>query len=269
VRDVGPGVTRFKPGDRVCGTFFERWDSGTLTPESWAAARGGGVDGMLAQQVLLDEEAAVHAPAHLSLEEAACLPCAAVTAWHALIERAELKPGQAVLLLGTGGVSTFGLQIASAAGARVIITSSSDEKLDRARRMGAHEGINYRTHPEWSKRVLELTGGRGVDVTLEVGGPGTFVQSLAATRMAGTIAVIGALETGQGSIHPSQIYGKSLRLHGIYVGSREMFSSLNAFLALHLLKPAIDRVFGFDEAPAAYDHQASGAHFGKVVIRVG
>jgi len=268
VRAVGPGVRAFKVGDRVCGTFFENWSSGTLTPEAWAATRGGGIDGMLAKRVLLNEGGAVRAPAHLSFEQAACLPCAAVTAWHALIERANLRPGQSVLLLGTGGVSTFALQIARAAGARVIITSSSDEKLERARKLGAHEGVNYRTYPQWSKRVLELTDGRGVDVTLEVGGPETFVQSLAATRMAGTIAVIGALETGQGTIHPSQIYSKSLRLHGIYVGSREMFTSLNAFLELHRLEPSVDRVFGFDEAPAAYQYLASAAHFGKVVIRV-
>jgi NADPH:quinone reductase-like Zn-dependent oxidoreductase len=239
-----------------------------LTPERWAAARGGGVDGMLAQQVLLNEQGAVHAPAHLSFEEAACLPCAGVTAWHALIERAELDPGQTVLLLGTGGVSTFALQIASAAGARVIVTSSSDEKLERARNLGARETVNYRTHPDWSKRVLELTEGRGVDVTLEVGGPETFVQSLVATRMGGTIAVIGALETGPGTIHPSQIYSKSLRLHGIYVGSREMFESLNRFFAVQRLEPVIDRVFTFDEAPAAYAHLASASHFGKVVIRM-
>jgi NADPH:quinone reductase-like Zn-dependent oxidoreductase len=269
VRAVGPGVRAFQPGDRVCGTFFENWSSGTLTPEAWAAARGGGIDGVLAERVLLNEGGAVRAPSHLSFEQAACLPCAAVTAWHALIERANVRPGQSVLLLGTGGVSTFGLQIARAAGARVIVTSSSDEKLERARRLGAHDGVNYRMHPQWSKRVLELTDGRGVDVTLEVGGPETFVQSLVATRMAGTIAVIGALETGQGTIHPSQIYAKSLRLHGIYVGSREMFTSLNAFLELHRLEPSIDRVFGFDDAPAAYQYLASAAHFGKVVIRVG
>jgi NADPH:quinone reductase-like Zn-dependent oxidoreductase len=269
VREVGEGVTTLRPGDRVCGTFFANWSSGTLTPELWAAARGGGIDGMLAQQVVLTEAGAVRVPAHLSFEEAACLPCAAVTAWHALIERAVVRPGQSVLLLGTGGVSTFGLQIARAAGARVIITSSSDAKLERAKALGAHEIINYRSVPRWSERVLELTGGRGVDVTLEVGGPETFVQSLAATRMAGTIAVIGALETGAGTIHPSQIFAKSLRLQGIYVGSREMFVALNRFLELHRIVPAVDRVFGFDDANAAYEHLASGGHFGKVVIRVG
>jgi len=267
VSAVGAGVTEFAPGDKVCGTFFQDWESGTLTPQRWATALGGSVDGMLAEQVLLRERGAVRVPSHLSFEEAACLPCAAVTAWHALIERANLRPGQTVLLLGTGGVSTFGLQIATASGARVIMTSSSDAKLERARAMGADATVNYRTHPEWSKRVLELTDGRGVDATLEVGGPGTFPQSIAATRMAGTIAVIGALETGEGSIHPAQIFGKSLRLHGIYVGSREMFRDLNAFLEVNAIKPVIDRVFDFDEAPSAYEYVASGSHFGKVVIR--
>lgn len=268
VTAVGAGVTEFAPGDQVCGTFFQDWDSGTITPERWATALGGSVDGVLAQQVLLRERGAIRMPGHLSFEEAACLPCAAVTAWHALIERAGLRPGQTVLLLGTGGVSTFGLQIAAASGARVIVTSSSDAKLERARALGADATVNYRTHPEWSKQVLELTSGRGVDATLEVGGPATFPQSIAATRMAGTIAVIGALETGEGSIHPSQIYGKSLRLHGIYVGNREMFRDLSAFLEVNAIEPVIDRVFPFDEAPAAYDYMAGGSHFGKVVIRV-
>jgi NADPH:quinone reductase-like Zn-dependent oxidoreductase len=268
VRETGAAVTAFKPGDRVCGTFFQDWESGTITPERWATALGGNLDGMLSEQALLRASGAIRIPDYLSFEEAACLPCAAVTAWHALIERANLRPGQTVLLLGTGGVSTFGLQIAAASGARVIMTSSSDEKLERARSMGADAIVNYGTHPQWSNQVLELTAGRGVDVTLEVGGPGTFAQSIAATRMAGTIAVIGALETGEGSIHPAQIFAKSLRLHGIYVGSREMFRGLNAFLEVNGIRPIIDRVFPFDEAPAAYDHLASGQHFGKVVIRV-
>ena len=269
VSAIGAGVTEFAPGDRVCGTFFQNWDSGTITPARWASALGGSVDGMLAERALLRERGAVSIPAHLSFEEAACLPCAAVTAWHALVERANLRPGQTVLLLGTGGVSTFGLQIAAASGARVIMTSSSDEKLERARSMGADAIVNYGTHPQWSNQVLELTAGRGVDVTLEVGGPGTFPQSIAATRMAGTIAVIGALETGEGSIHPAQIFAKSLRLHGIYVGSREMFRNLNVFLEVNEIRPVIDRVFSFDEAPMAYDYLASGMHFGKIVIRVG
>jgi NADPH:quinone reductase-like Zn-dependent oxidoreductase len=267
VRAVGPGVRAFQPGDRVCGTFFENWSSGTLTPEAWAATRGGGIDGMLAERVLLNEAGAVRAPSHLSFEQAACLPCAAVTAWHALIERANVRPGRRSCC--SAPARHLDILRADRQSRRRACHHHVEARreLERARRLGAHVGVNYRTHPQWSG-VLG-TDGRGVDVTLEVGGPETFVQSLAATRMAGTIAVIGALETGQGTIHPSQIYAKSLRLHGIYVGSREMFTSLNAFLELHRLEPSIDRVFGFDDASAAYQYLASAAHFGKVVIRVG
>ena len=266
---VGDGVTRWQPGDRVAGTFFPEWLAGPVTAESTKAAMGGGsTTGMLAEFVALSEHGAVRIPEHLSFEEAATLPCAAVTAWNSLVDHGRVKAGETVVLLGSGGVSIFGLQIAKLHGARTIITSSSDEKLARATALGADATINYRTTPDWEKKVIELTGGLGADHIMEVGGAGTFAKSLRATRVGGHVALIGVLAGVASELRVTDILMKSLRVHGIYVGSREMFESLNRAVTQHKLKPVIDRVFPFAEARAAYEHLQSGKHFGKVVISI-
>lgn len=263
---AGPGVTGWKPGDRVAGCFFQNWPAGGISAGAMATALGGPIDGVLAEEVVLRAGGLVAIPDHLSFEEAACLPCAAVTAWNCLIAGGGLKAGETVLLLGTGGVSIFALQIALAQGARVIMTSSSDEKLARVREMGAHETINYRDTPDWEARVLDLTGGRGVDHVVEVGGAGTLEKSIAAVRVGGRIAYIGIL-TG-GAIDPTAIMRKSVRLQGVYVGSRAMFEDMNRALALHALHPVIDRVFPFAEARDAFHHMKAAGHFGKIVVSI-
>ena len=264
---IGEGVTRWQPGDRVAGTFFPNWLSGPINADVMQAARGGGsTHGMLSEYVTLSEHGAVRVPEHLSWEEAATLPCAALTAWNALVEQGRVQAGETAVLLGTGGVSLFGLQIAKLHGARTIITSSSDDKLARATTLGADATINYRTTPDWEKKVLELTGGRGADHVLEVGGAGTFAKSLRATRVGGHVALIGVLAGVASELRVTDILMKSLRVTGIYVGSRAMFESLNRAVTQHHLKPVIDRVFPFAEASAAYEHLQSGKHFGKVVI---
>lgn len=265
VMQVGPGVTRAKKGDRVAGIFMQTWLAGDLKPAQRQSALGGAIDGMLVEQVVLNEEGLVHVPEHLSYEEAATLPCAAVTAWQALVTRGALKSGDSVLVQGTGGVSIFGLQFGVMHGARVIVTSSSDEKLSRARKLGAAELINYRTTPDWEQRVLELTGGEGVDHVVEVAG--TIDKSLGAVRVGGAISLIGAL-TGSRQADLGSMVPKQARLQGIYVGSREMFEAMNRAIALHKMKPVIDRVFPFEEAREALKYMESGAHFGKIVIRV-
>ena len=263
---VGPRVTRAKVGDRVAGIFMQRWIAGGITPEAAVSALGGAIDGMLAEQVVLHEDGIVHLPAHLSFEEGATLPCAAVTAWNAITEHARLRAGETALVLGTGGVSIFALQFATMAGAQVIATSSSDAKIERLRAMGAATTVNYRTTPEWQEPVLAATEGLGVDHVVEVGGPGTLPRSIEATRLGGCISLIGVLTTGE--INPTALMRKTINLQGIYVGSRAMFEAMNRAIALHAMRPVIDRVFDFDDARAAYEHLASGAHFGKVVIRV-
>ncbi len=267
VAAVGPGVTRFQPGDRVAGCFFSRWDDGQLIDRAAKSALGGAVDGMLAERVALPESGLVKVPDHLTDEEASTLPCAALTAWHALMEGGGLKAGQSVLVQGTGGVSLFALQFARMAGARVIATSSSDAKLARVRELGASDGINYKTTPDWDVAARNLTEGQGVDHIVEVGGAGTLPRSMKAVRLGGHIALIGVL-TGGGQVDPMPLLMKNIRLQGIYVGSRAMFENMNRAIALHKLKPVIDRVFPFDQAVAAYQHLESGTHFGKVVIRV-
>lgn len=267
VEETGPGVTQFAPGDRVTGCFFRDWVDGGFDLVHHKAARGGSCDGMLAREVTGPEHSFVPSPAHLSDIEAASLPCAAVTAWHALFERGDLRAGQTVLALGTGGVSMFALQLAVAAGARVIVTSGSSEKLARARSLGAWETVNYRETPEWAGRVWDLTDKRGADQVIEVGGPGTFGQSMNAVAAGGHISLIGVL-TGFAppdvSLFP--LVSRNVDVHGIYVGSRAMFLRLNAFLEKHDIRPIIDRVFTFDEAVAAYGHLESGVHMGKIAI---
>lgn len=265
---VGAGVTRVKPGDRVAPTFFQTWTDGPRTPEKVANALGGSVDGVLAEYVAVDAEGLVHLPEHLSFEDGATLPCAAVTAWNALVPEGGLKPGQTVLAQGTGGVSIFALQLARALGARVLITSSQDAKLERAKALGADGTINYKKHPDWEHEVLRLTGGQGVDHVLEVGGAQTLPHSIAATRPGGHISLIGMLSGGFAKPDPAAIEPKKLDVQNTYVGSRAMFEDMNRVLTQHRLKPVIDRVFPFEEAREALRYMESGSHFGKIVIRL-
>ena len=269
VAGVGPGVTRFKAGDRVAGIFSQGWLAGAPMREKMNGTLGSPLDGMLTELRVLHQDGLVHTPKHLSDEEAACLPCAGVTAWSALVEHGAIKPGDTVLLQGTGGVSIFALQFAKLAGARVIITSSSDDKLARARTLGADETINYKTTPDWDKKARELTGGAGVDHIVEVGGGGTFGKSLRAVRIGGAISVIGVLSGATTDTSLIPILMQNLRLQGIMVGSREMFEHMNAALSQSGTKPVIDRVFPFDQAPQAFAHMGSGAHFGKIVVKIG
>ena len=264
---VGDDVSRFRVGDRVAGTFFQNWATGSIPANASKNSLGGMIDGMLTELRALPEEGAVNIPGHLSYEEAATLPVAALTAWHALIEAGRIKAGETVLVLGTGGVSSFALQFAKLHGARVILTSSSDEKLGRGRALGADDLINYRKTPEWDAEALRLTDGIGADHIVEVGGPGTLERSLKAVRMGGTLSVIGAV-SGQGQIDPRPINRKAITLRGIHVGSQEMFEAMNRAITQSGLKPVIDRVFSFEDAKAAYEHMMSGQHFGKIVVQI-
>ncbi|WP_309891504.1 NAD(P)-dependent alcohol dehydrogenase [Archangium sp.] len=265
---VGPGVTRVKPGDRVMGLFAQTWLAGEPSRAVQASTLGGPNDGALADTMLLHEDGVVLTPPHLSDEEASTLPCAALTAWSALVTHGGLKAGDTVLLQGTGGVSIFALQLARMMGARVLLTSSREDKLERARALGAHEGINYVTTPDWDKAARSLTGGVGVDHVVEVGGAGTMEKSLRAVRLGGTVSVIGVLSGGAGALPLTPILMGNLRVQGIFVGHRQSFEALNRALTLHGVRPVVDRVFPFSEARAAFEHLKSGAHFGKVVIRV-
>ena len=264
---VGEGVTRVNIGDRVAGIFFQKWLAGELTAEKAESALGGAIEGMLAEYVVLHEDGVVRVPEHLTDEEAASLPCAAVTAWNALFTSGSLKAGDTVLIQGTGGVSIFALQFALLAGARVIATSSSDEKLERVLQLGASDGINYKQTPDWSKKVRELTAGDGVDYVVEVGGAGTLTESLRAVRYGGQISLIGVLTGGSAEINTASILMKNVKVQGIYVGSREMFEAMNSAIALHKLHPVCDRVFPFHEAPKALKYMETGSHFGKICIR--
>jgi NADPH:quinone reductase-like Zn-dependent oxidoreductase len=267
VVEVGTGVKQVKAGDRVCGIFMQRWICGGANDEVGHSALGGAIDGVAAEYVLFDENGLVHVPKHLTDEEAATLPCAGVTAWHAVVVSGRVKAGDTVLLQGTGGVSLFALQFAKLHNTRIIITSSSDEKLGRAKKMGASELINYKSSPDWEEKVRELTGMVGVDHVVEVGGAGTLAKSLRAVRMGGHIALIGVL-TGAGEVNPIPILMKSVRLQGIYVGSREMFEAMNRAIELSQLRPVVDKVFRFEELPQALKYMETGAHFGKIVVKV-
>ena len=265
---LGPKVTRFRKGDRVASIFFQRWIDGRPSPDFLASALGGALDGMLSQYVTLNENGLVPIPKYLSYEEAATLPCAGVTAWNALVTRGHAQPGDFVLLQGTGGVSILGLQIAVALGAKPIITSSHDEKLARARQLGAVATINYKTTPDWDKAVLEATGGVGVQEALEVGGKQTLPKTLASLAPGGHVALIGGLTEFGGDIPSYALMGRNATASGLYVGSRADFEALLAFLDKHRFKPVVDKVFEYENAAAAYDYMDSGELFGKVVIRL-
>ncbi|MEM9828422.1 MAG: NAD(P)-dependent alcohol dehydrogenase [Planctomycetota bacterium] len=264
--EVGDGVSKWKIGDRVSPSFFRDWHSGSPCESVLHSGLGGGIDGVLSEQFIAPEDALVAIPEDWSYVEAATVPCAAVTAWHALFHAGDLQPGQTVLLLGTGGVSIFALQMAKAAGATVIITSSSDEKLRRAIDLGADHGINYRVHPEWHKEVRRLTSDRGVDHVVEVGGPGTLERSLKSAAVGGHVHLIGVLDSPQSKVSPMLCVFNVVDIHGIYVGSRDMHQRTIDQMVATNIRPVIDRSFAFTEAKAAYQHLASGKHFGKVVI---
>jgi NADPH:quinone reductase-like Zn-dependent oxidoreductase len=268
VAEIGPGVTKFKVGDRVAGNFFQRWNGGEPAADVHKSALGGGIDGMLADYAVLEEDGAVKIPPHLSLEEGATLPCAAVTVWNAIMEHAKLKAGDTLLLQGTGGVSIFGLQFARGMGVRAIITSSSDEKLKRAEALGAALGVNYKTSPDWEKAAMEFTGGIGVDHVVEVGGAATLSRSFGAIRVGGKVTLIGGLSGGATELNPGLIFARRANVQGISVGSTQMFEAMNRAIEFNAIKPVIDKVFAFNDAQAAYRHMAAGAHFGKIVIAV-
>ncbi|MGF6789597.1 zinc-dependent alcohol dehydrogenase family protein [Paraburkholderia sp. 35.1] len=262
---VGPGVQRFRPGDRVMANFAQNWHGGTRPQHADTLGRGAIVEGMLRDKAVLSEEELVSVPDHLSDEEAATLPCAALTAWNALCQHAPLLPGQTVLVQGSGGVSLFALQLARLFGARVIATSSSEAKLKRLAELGADATINYRDTPNWDDAVLRLTDGFGVDLVVEVGGAQTFGKSIAATRDSGRISVVGLLT---GAPSPGEgFFTRGLSIAPIRVGSRQDFEAMNRAIGLHKLKPVIDSVYDFARVPDALRHLESQQHFGKIVIR--
>jgi len=267
VTSVGEAVTKWKVGDKVCPIFMQGWLDGEIEVSKARTALGGDLDGCLREFGTFDENGLVRIPDHLSYEEAATLPCAAVTAYNALFCSGSLKPDNTVLLQGTGGVSIFALQFASVYGAKTIITSSSDEKLNRAKELGAGDLINYKEREDWDKAVLDLTGKRGVDHVVEVGGAGTMQKSVNAVKMGGDVSVIGVL-SGKGEFNPTSLLMKTVKLQGIYVGSRQMFEQMNLMICNHTLKPVIDKVYEFSEVKDALKHMESGSHFGKIVVKI-
>jgi NADPH:quinone reductase-like Zn-dependent oxidoreductase len=267
VAEVGSEVTRFKPGERVVASFFQSWLAGSPHSSFFRSALGGALDGTLTEYAALIEDGLVRIPDYMSFEEAATLPCAAVTSWNALVSMGRITAGETVVVLGTGGVSIFALQFARMHGARVIATSSSDAKLARLRELGASGVINYKTNPDWDAKVLEMTGGEGVDHVIEVGGAGTLAKSIKAVKLGGRISLIGLLGGG-GQIDPMPMLLKSITLQGIFVGSRAMFEEMNRAMEINTMHPVVDRVFPFAEARDAYRYLESGAHFGKVCIAV-
>ncbi len=264
--EAGADVTRVKSGDRVCGTFFQRWITGPVFPEIQETALGGTAEGVLTEYALLDAEGVVHFPEHLSFAEAATLPCAGLTAWHGLFEAGNLRAGDTALLLGTGGVSVFGMQFAHAAGARAIITSSSDEKLARAKKLGASDTVNYAKNASWAGAVREMTGGRGADCVLDVAGGESTKGALEALRHGGHLAIIGGRSGPGGELDRRFVLQKGLRVSGINVGSRAMFEAMNRAITVSGLKPVVDRTYDIGESVAAYRDFLTGKHFGKIVI---
>jgi NADPH:quinone reductase-like Zn-dependent oxidoreductase len=267
VVELGPGVSRVALGDRVCATFSPSWIAGEPDGDAVRFTRGGVVPGMLSEQLVLGEQELVHAPPHLSDVEAATLPCAALTAWSALVTYGRVKAGDVVLTLGSGGVSVFALQIACALGARVVATTSSEAKAARLRALGAEAVLRYDQEPRWGRAVRKLTG--GVDHVVEVGGAGTLAQSLDALRPGGTVSLIGVLAGVREPLTVLPVLMKQLRVQGILVGHRQGFEAMNRAVAAQRLRPVIDRVFPFAQVPEAFEHLASAAHFGKICIELG
>ena len=266
---VGEGVERVKIGDRVCPIFAQRWIGGDPTREKLRSTLGGPLDGTLAEGMALDAESVVRVPDHLTDEEAATLPCAGVTAWNALVTHGGVTAGDTVLVQGTGGVSLFALQFGTLLGARVIVTSSSDEKLERAQALGAWKTINYVATPEWGREARAITGGEGVDLVVEVGGGGTFAQSVAALRFGGRISMIGNLAGGKSEINLIPLFMRQIRVQGILVGSRQNFEAMNRAIEAHALRPPLGRIHPMEEARAAFEHMTARDHFGKVAVSIG
>lgn len=265
---VGEGVDGDWMGRRVSPIFAQRWLAGEPTKAKLKTTLGGPLDGVLAQEMVVPAESVVKVPDHLSDAEAATLPCAAVTAWNAIVEQGGLSAGDTLLTLGTGGVSIFAIQFARMLGARVIVTSSSDAKLTRAIELGADEGINYRDDEQWGKTAKAMTGGRGVDLVVEVGGAGTLEQSLKAVRIGGQISLIGVLAGGMEALNIVPILMQNIRLQGIIVGHREMFEAMNRAIAHHQMKPVVDRVFELGQVRQAFDYMTEGAHLGKICVQI-
>ena len=265
---LGERVSRFKTGDRVSGIFTQSWTSGEPTQENWVSTLGSPLDGLLAEYAVFPEKGLVHVPDHLTNEEAAALPCAGVTAWHAIVEEGKIKAGDTVVVQGTGGVSLFALQFAKLQGATVIVTSSSDEKLERAKGLGADFGINYRQTPDWDKAILEQTGGRGADHVVDLGGSATLNRSISALRVGGQISMVGVLSGFRVEgldIIPAIL--RKARLQAINVGSRDMFETMNRAIEQSGFRPVIDRVFPFERAVDALHYLAKGSYFGKICIK--
>ena len=265
VEAAGDRVTRVKVGDRVAGIFMQKWLDGVVTRPVSQSALGGAIDGVLSERRVFHEDGLVPIPEHLSFVEAATLPCTGVTAWHALFEEAPAKTGDSVVIQGTGGVAIFALQLAKAAGMRAIVLSSSDEKLKRARQLGADHIINYKKEPDWEKSVLAIVPG-GADYVMQVAGDDALARSLKAVRMGGQVAVIGVLSGASASIDPRVVLMNSIRLQGIYVGSRAMFERMNRAIGLHQIRPVVDRVFPWLEAPQAMKYMQERSHFGKIAL---
>ncbi len=268
VEAVGAGVTQFKPGDLAVSLFFPDWIDGATPATAFTRVQGDGIDGYACEAVVTPEHWFTHAPKGYSAAEAATLTCAGLTAWRALFEDGETKPGSTVLVQGTGGVSIFALQFAKAAGARVIATSSSDAKLERLKALGADEVINYKENPAWGVKALELTGGRGVDTVVEIGGAGTLDQSMMATRVGGHVALIGILAGYAGPVQTVLLMRKSLRVQGLTVGSRAQQLAMIAGIEATGLRPVLDQHFPLADLAAAFRHQESGQHFGKIVVDI-
>jgi len=268
VESLGPEVTRFAVGDRVCPIFAQDWISGRPTPGRLRSTLGGPLDGTLAERMIASERGLVRAPDHLTDEEAAALPCAAVTAWSAVAVHGEVRAGQTVLVLGTGGVSLFALLFARTLGARVIVTSSSDEKLARASELGAWQTVNYVNTPDWARQVRRMTGGEGVDLVVEIGGAGTLKDSVGAVRFGGRISLVGNLAGGVAELNVIPIFMRQVRVQGLLVGDRESFETMNRAIEAHRLKPVIDRVFPLEQSRDALERMAGGEHFGKICIRI-
>ncbi len=264
---LGEGVTRVALGDRVSPMFFPDWTGGEPRAALLARILGGPLDGTMTELMAIDARSVSRVPAHLSDAEAATLPCAALTAWRALVTEGRVKAGDKVLVQGTGGVSLFALQFAKLLGAHVTVTSSSDAKLERAKAMGADALINYRRTPEWGVAAKELAGGEGVDHIVEVGGEQTLGQSLRAVRVGGTLSLIGVLSGGKMDVRLGPIVTRAVRMQGVTVGSREDFEAMVRAIDQHRVRPVVDKVFPFDDLRAAFDHLASGTQFGKICIR--
>lgn len=268
VLELGEGVRGLRPGDRVATLFAQRWQGGEPTIERIRSTLGGPLDGTLAERMVLDSAGVVPVPEHLTDSEAATLTCAALTAWSALVTHGGVRPGDTVVIEGTGGVALFALQFSVLAGARAIVLSSSVVKRQRAVELGAWQTLDYRDEPEWGRLVRELNGGQGVDHVVDVGGAATLVQALSAVRPGGTVSVIGVLGGGELALGLAPVFMKQVRLQGVFVGSRDGFLAMNRAIEAARLRPVIDREFPLAEGRAAFGHLASGRHFGKVVVRV-